>query len=184
MRKKTFLGLSPLFLAFSFLTAPLAHAQDAGIYAGQVKTPQGAFVGNISQTGAITDGSTGTQIGYVNANGQVSAPDGTPLGVASNGNKLTAYNMALNARPGGAQTPVSGAASYAGDIKDSSGNIIGSISPSGVITDAATSLPVGTIDAKGQVSDLNHKPLGTAPAGNRLAAFQVARRAADNGGNS
>ncbi|KMQ88756.1 icme protein [Lasius niger] len=180
MTHKKYFYFASAFLAFSFLTAPLANAQDAGVYAGKVKTAQGAVVGNISQTGDITDVSTGNKIGEVNTNGQVSSPDGTPLGVASNGSKLAAYKIAKNATPGGAQAPVSGGGSYAGDVKDSSGNVIGKISPAGIIIDAATSLPIAKVNVKGKVTDNSGKVLGTAPAGNRLAAFQIAQKSADN----
>lgn len=65
---------------------------------------------------------------------------------------------------------------FAGPIKNSKGVVLGNISPSGDITDAAQD-NLGKINIKGQVTDPQGKLLGVVAPADKFSAYNLAKKA-------
>ncbi|KMQ88757.1 icme protein [Lasius niger] len=79
------------------------------------------------------------------------------------------------------EPPVNDTTLFAGDIQNATGDVIGSIDPSGNITDASTGNNIGTVNAQGKVFDSFQHLLGSVPAGEKNAAFALAKNALRTG---
>ncbi|KMQ88754.1 icme protein [Lasius niger] len=69
-------------------------SDSAGAYAGTVTTSENEPIASIALNGAITDLTSHKIIGYVNAQGQVTALNHTILGTVGPDDKFAAYNLA------------------------------------------------------------------------------------------